>query len=102
MSIHVCKCGDEFHLRYPGMTEDQAQNLASTINKGIPTTGGCKTSVCQAATVDGVCCPAESCDLEDGTRTWEQIARQLKARCSHLERLLKENAEKKLSLKEKP
>lgn len=38
MSIHVCKCThkgrEEFHLRYPGMTEDEAQSLADRINGG--------------------------------------------------------------------
>ena len=36
MSIHVCKCihngREEYHLRYPGMSERAAQELASTIN----------------------------------------------------------------------
>ena len=36
MSIHVCKCihngKEEYHLRYPGMTEKEALELASTIN----------------------------------------------------------------------
>jgi len=38
MSIHVCKCThngrDEYHLRYPGMTEEEAQNIADMINGG--------------------------------------------------------------------
>lgn len=38
MSIHVCKCEHngrtEFHLRYPGMTQDEAQTLADRINGG--------------------------------------------------------------------
>jgi len=38
MSIHVCKCKHkgkvEYHLRYPGMTEQQAQELANDINAG--------------------------------------------------------------------
>lgn len=38
MSIHVCKCThngrEEFHLRYPGMTEAEAQDLADRINGG--------------------------------------------------------------------
>lgn len=38
MSIHVCKCihngRDEYHLRYPGMTEEEAQHLADRINSG--------------------------------------------------------------------
>lgn len=38
MSIHVCKCThngrEEYHLRYPGMTEVEAQELADRINGG--------------------------------------------------------------------
>ena len=38
MSIHVCKCThngrEEYHLRYPGMTEAAAQELADEINGG--------------------------------------------------------------------
>lgn len=38
MSIHVCKCiyngREEYHLRYPGMTEAEAQDLADRINGG--------------------------------------------------------------------
>ena len=38
MSIHVCKCTHgvniEYHLRYPGMTEEEAQSLADKINGG--------------------------------------------------------------------
>ena len=38
MSIHVCKCvhngREEFHLRYPGMTEGEARDLADRINAG--------------------------------------------------------------------
>jgi hypothetical protein len=38
MSIHVCKCEHkgrtEYHLRYPGMTEDEAQEIADKINAG--------------------------------------------------------------------
>lgn len=38
MSIHVCKCEHngrtEYHLRYPGMTKDEAQALADHINGG--------------------------------------------------------------------
>ena len=38
MSIHVCKCThngrEEYHLRYPGMTEAAAQELADRINGG--------------------------------------------------------------------
>ena len=38
MSIHVCKCAhngrEEYHLRYPGMTEAAAQELADEINGG--------------------------------------------------------------------
>ena len=38
MSIHVCKCThnerEEYHLRYPGMTEEAAQELADRINGG--------------------------------------------------------------------
>lgn len=38
MSIHVCKCThngrEEWHLRYPGMTEAAAQELADEINGG--------------------------------------------------------------------
>ncbi len=38
MSIHVCKCTyngqEEWHLRYPGLTEEQANELASRINAG--------------------------------------------------------------------
>lgn len=36
MSIHVCKCihngREEYHLRYPGMSERAAMELADTIN----------------------------------------------------------------------
>lgn len=36
MSIHICKCihngKEEYHLRYPGMTENEALELASAIN----------------------------------------------------------------------
>lgn len=43
MSIHVCKCErhdrPEFHLRYPGMTEQEAQRLADRINGGCLNTG---------------------------------------------------------------
>jgi len=38
MSIHVCKCkykGEvEYHLRYPGLTEKEAQDIADLINSG--------------------------------------------------------------------
>lgn len=38
MSIHVCKCDHngrtEYHLRYPGMTQEEAQRLADKINGG--------------------------------------------------------------------
>lgn len=38
MSIHVCKCErngqPEWHLRYPGMSEEAAQELADKINSG--------------------------------------------------------------------
>lgn len=38
MSIHVCKCThngrEEYHLRYPGMTEAAALELADEINGG--------------------------------------------------------------------
>ena len=38
MSIHVCKCThngrEEYHLRYPGMTEAEARELADRINGG--------------------------------------------------------------------
>lgn len=38
MSIHVCRClhngCDEWHLRYPGMREKEAQSLADRINAG--------------------------------------------------------------------
>jgi hypothetical protein len=38
MSIHVCKCEHkgrtEYHLRYPGMYESEAQELADKINSG--------------------------------------------------------------------
>jgi len=38
MSIHICKCThngrEEYHLRYPGMTEAAAQELADRINGG--------------------------------------------------------------------
>lgn len=38
MSIHVCKCEhngkEEFHLRYPGLPEENAQNIADKINGG--------------------------------------------------------------------
>jgi len=38
MSIHVCKCihnkSEEYHLRYSGMTESAAQELADRINGG--------------------------------------------------------------------
>ena len=38
MSIHVCKCTrngrEEYHLRYPGMTEAAAHELADRINGG--------------------------------------------------------------------
>lgn len=41
MSIHVCKCihngREERHLRYPGMTEAAAQELADQINSGALT-----------------------------------------------------------------
>lgn len=38
MSMHVCKCARdgkvEYHLRYPGLTEAQAQEIANKINAG--------------------------------------------------------------------
>ena len=34
MSIHVCKCGNEWHLRYPGLSEKEAQSIADRINAG--------------------------------------------------------------------
>ncbi len=38
MSIHVCKCVhngiEEYHLRYPGLTEKEAQQIADKINAG--------------------------------------------------------------------
>lgn len=40
MSVHVCKCEHngrtEYHLRYPGMTQSEAQNWADKINGGEP------------------------------------------------------------------
>lgn len=42
MSIHVCKCDYngrlEYHLRYPGMPEEAAQELADKINGGALST----------------------------------------------------------------
>lgn len=39
MSINVCKCERngkvEYHLRYPGWTEAEAQHVASALNSGI-------------------------------------------------------------------
>lgn len=39
MSIHVVSClykgRPEFHLRYPGLTDEQAQLLANKINAGV-------------------------------------------------------------------
>lgn len=36
MSVHVCKCEHkgkvEYHLRYPGMSKSEAQNLANQLN----------------------------------------------------------------------
>ena len=40
MSIHVCKCGDEYHLRYPGLTKQEAQSIADRINGGELTISG--------------------------------------------------------------
>jgi hypothetical protein len=34
MSFHVCKCGNEYHLRYPGITEEESQAVADKINSG--------------------------------------------------------------------
>ena len=34
MSVHVCKCKKEYHIRYPGMTEEAAQDIADKINAG--------------------------------------------------------------------
>lgn len=38
MSIHVCECvhngRKEYHLRYPGLTKEQAQSIADRINSG--------------------------------------------------------------------
>ena len=38
MSIHVCNCSyggrHEAHLRYPGMTQEEAQKIADQINGG--------------------------------------------------------------------
>ena len=43
MSIHVCKCDHngrtEYHLRYPGMSKDEAQWIADEINGGALTDG---------------------------------------------------------------
>lgn len=40
MSVHVCECEHngrtEYHLRYPGMTQAEAQNWADKINGGSP------------------------------------------------------------------
>ncbi len=41
MSMHVCKCQrngkDEWHIRYPGLTEQEAQEIANAINGGAVT-----------------------------------------------------------------
>ena len=41
MSMHVCKCQwngkDEWHIRYPGLTEKEAQEIANAINGGAVT-----------------------------------------------------------------
>lgn len=38
MSVHVCKCThngiDEWHIRYPGMSQEGAQQIADKINAG--------------------------------------------------------------------
>lgn len=34
MSIHASKCGNEWHLRYPGLDEKEAQSIADRINAG--------------------------------------------------------------------
>lgn len=38
MSVHVCKCEHngrtEYHIRYPGLTQQAAQALADNINSG--------------------------------------------------------------------
>lgn len=38
MSVHVRKCGDEWHIRYPGWTKEEAQWVADRINTGALTT----------------------------------------------------------------
>jgi hypothetical protein len=40
MSVHVCECKtagkpDEYHIRYPGWTQGQAQDVADRINAGL-------------------------------------------------------------------
>ncbi len=34
MSVHVCFSDGEYHLRYPGMSQEEAQELADRINAG--------------------------------------------------------------------
>ena len=39
MSVHVCPCmhhgAVEWHLRYPGMSQEAAQDIADKINSGM-------------------------------------------------------------------
>ena len=50
MSIHVCKCvhngKEEYHLRYPGLKEHEAQAIADKINSGILNGGFPKGEIC--------------------------------------------------------
>ncbi len=35
MSFHACACNGEHHLRYPGLTAEEAQRIANMINEGV-------------------------------------------------------------------
>ncbi len=35
MSFHVRSCNGEHHLRYPGLTAEEAQHIANMINEGV-------------------------------------------------------------------
>lgn len=63
MSIHVCKCihngREEHHLRYPGMTEAAAQELADQINSGALTEVARLRAEVEALREDAAKCRAE-------------------------------------------
>ena len=77
MSIHVCKCHhkfdreavgrEEYHLRYPGMSKEEAQDIADRIN------AGCLLPLSAKEPLDGVLCGEEA---QEEPSTWQKMPKE--------------------------